>query len=93
MSFLCHLWKYSRLTLTTCARKSMDFSTTARNVARDFSTITLTMDISSALSTIAMVDMGSTEPLHNQLGCDYMAYNLTVVQAMDDYKLSELVSL
>ena len=78
MRFLCHLWKYSRLTLTTHARNSRNFSTTARNVAKDFSTITFTMDISSALSTIAMVDMGSTETLHNQLGCDYMAYNLTL---------------
>jgi hypothetical protein len=78
MSFLCHLWKCSRLTLTTCARKSRNFSTTARNVAREFSTITFAMDISLVLSTIAMVDMGSTETLHSQLGCDYMAYNLTL---------------
>jgi hypothetical protein len=75
MSFL---WKYSRLTLTTSARKSRNFSTAARNVAKDFSTITFTMDICSALSTIAMVDMGSTETLHNQLGCEYMTYNLTM---------------
>jgi hypothetical protein len=46
----------------------------------------LQIDISSALSTIAMVDMGSTETLHNRLGCEYTAYSF-------DYRISELVPL
>jgi hypothetical protein len=46
----------------------------------------LQMNICLALSTIAMVDMGSTETLHNQLGCEYMAYNF-------EYRITELVPL